>query len=184
MEKLRAQLVEKNVANLRRLGRKFRIMDDDRSGSLSLEEFTKGIRDMGINMSFEEISAVMKTLDKDGSGSLNIDEFLEAARPPMSEYRKNLIEAVFKKADKSGDGFITPVDLKGVFNVSWNPAFKSGKKTEEQLFEEFLNTFEPDQATRDGKVTLAEFMSYYASIGQAFPEDADFEEMMKSYWGV
>ena len=55
-------------------------MDDDRSGSLSLEEFTKGIRDMGIDMSFEEINAVMKTLDKDGSGSLNIDEFLEAAR--------------------------------------------------------------------------------------------------------
>ncbi len=187
MEKLRAKLIEMHATNFRRLGKKFRIMDDDNSGSLSLEEFVEGIRDMGMteaDMTIDEIKAILKTLDKDGSGSLSIDEFLEAARPPMSEDRKNMIETVFKKADKSGDGLITPVDLKGVFNVTWNPQFKSGKKTEEQLYEEFLNNFEPDPASRDGKVTLAEFISYYAGIGHAYPDDADFQAMMKTYWGV
>ena len=37
----------------------------------------------------------------------------------MAKNRTNLIEAAFRKLDKSGDGFITPADLKGVYNVRY-----------------------------------------------------------------
>ena len=77
----------------------------------------------------------------------------------MSDARKEMIMKVFKRADKTGDGVITPADLKGVFNVTWNPDFKNGKKTEVQLFEEFLNNFEPDAASRDGNVRIELFWS-------------------------
>ena len=70
----------------------------------------------------------------------------------MSQDRKDAIAEAFKKADKTGDGAITHVDLQGVYNVKFHPDFKSGKKTEKQLQEEFLNNFEPDPASRDGKV--------------------------------
>lgn len=34
------------------------------------------------------------------------------------------------------------------------------------------------------QVTLAEFTSYYAGIGRAFPDDEAFRSMMKTYWGI
>ena len=55
-------------------------MDDDRSNSLSMEEFTKGIHDYGCNMEKEEIQKMFTDIDRDGSGTLDFDEFLKALR--------------------------------------------------------------------------------------------------------
>ncbi|XP_071800345.1 calcyphosin-like [Asterias amurensis] len=178
---LQAKLFELNKVN--RLGKKFKIFDDDRSWSLSLEEFSEGIHDMGISASAEDIKAILTSLDVDGDGSLSLDEFYDAAKPVMSEARKTIIETVFKKADKNGDGVIDPADMKGVFNVRYNPDYKSGRKTEEQLFEAILNNYEPDVATRDGKVTLAEFTKYYSSMLTTY-SDADFAAAIRSFWTV
>jgi len=55
-------------------------MDDDDSHALNLEEFTKGLRDSGLDLSDEEAAEVFASVDKDGSESINIDEFLLALR--------------------------------------------------------------------------------------------------------
>ncbi|XP_022101619.1 calcyphosin-like protein [Acanthaster planci] len=183
MEKLRQALLDKNVNTFKQMQRKFRVMDDDRSRTLDFEELAKGIRELGLtdsDMTEEEILAVFSTLDKDGSKSLNIDEFLEAVTPPMSEARKEIVKKAFQKADKTGDGKLTTADLKGVHNVTYNPDFKNGKKTEEELLTEFLNSFEPDEASRDGVVTLEEFEKYYAGVGKSYDADEAFIQMVKA----
>ncbi len=48
----------------------------------------------------------------------------------------------FKKFDKDGNGVIDIEDLKGKFNASQHPDVKTGKKTEEDILYEFLDTFE------------------------------------------
>ena len=99
-------------------------------------------------------------------------------QPPMSKTRISLIDAAFKKMDRTGDGIITPEDLKGVYNVRYvrilcflyitlfnkccytcpdqrrsHPKFINGEKTEEEIFKEFLRTF--DSPNHDGKVKLS-----------------------------
>ncbi|XP_038048553.1 calcyphosin-like protein [Patiria miniata] len=180
MEQLRQKLLERNVNSFKRLGRKFRIMDDDRSGSLNQEEFVKGVRDMGVDMSQDEIKNIFGTLDKDGSGTLSIDEFLETLAPPLNATRKDIIKQAFAKFDKTGDEIVTVADLKGIYNVRCHPDFTSGAKTEEQLMTEFLNSFEPDEASRDGKVTLAEFEKYYAGVSSGYDSDEHFSLMMRN----
>jgi Ca2+-binding EF-hand superfamily protein len=58
----------------------FRRMDDDGSRSLNMEEFSKGIRETGLELTADEEKALFDKFDIDGSGTINIDEFLIAVR--------------------------------------------------------------------------------------------------------
>lgn len=40
-----------------------------------------------------------------------------------------------------------------VYKVTEHPKYKNREWTEEQVFKEFLNSFEPDPSSRDGKVS-------------------------------
>ena len=63
----------------------------------------------------------------------------------------------------------------------------SGKKTEEQILLEFLETFETHHNLRnntapDHIVTKEEFEEYYANISASIDNDQYFEQMMKAAW--
>ena len=80
--------------------------------------------------------------DRDGNGEINYDEFLRAIVGNMNERRRNLVTLAFKKFDKDGNGHIDIEDLKGRYNAANHPDVKLGKKTEEDVLYEFLDTFE------------------------------------------
>jgi hypothetical protein len=44
--------------------------------------------------------------------------------------------------DKDGSGIIDILDIKGTYNASKHPEFISGKKTEDEILFEFLDTFQ------------------------------------------
>ena len=58
----------------------FRRMDDDGSRSLNLEEFSKGIRETGLELNDDDLKNLFQKFDIDSSGTVNIDEFLIAVR--------------------------------------------------------------------------------------------------------
>jgi hypothetical protein len=60
----------------------------------------------------------------------------------MSKSRQDIVMLAYRKLDKSGDGVVSVDDLKGVYSVQRHPRFISGEATQEQLFGEFLKTFE------------------------------------------
>lgn len=66
---------------------------------------------------------------------------------------------------------------------------KSGKKTEEQILLEFLETFEAHHAQRnndapDHIVTRDEFEEYYNNISASIDDDRYFETMMNNAWKI
>ncbi|EFX88955.1 hypothetical protein DAPPUDRAFT_304741 [Daphnia pulex] len=180
LERLRLQCLQRGVAGIRDFGRTFRIWDDDGNRKISYEEFVKGLSDFGASLTATEAQQLFHSMDKNSSGSIEYDELLIALRPPMSKSRISLILAAFQKMDKTGDGVITPEDLKGVYNVRSHPKFINGEKTEEQIFQEYLRTF--DSPHGDGKVTLQEFEEYYAGVSASIDLDVYFDLMMRQAW--
>uniref|UniRef100_A0A8C3FRX5 EF-hand domain-containing protein n=1 Tax=Chrysemys picta bellii TaxID=8478 RepID=A0A8C3FRX5_CHRPI len=151
IEKLRAQCLARGSAGIKGLARVFHIMDDDKSRSLDLAEFVKGLSSAGIMLGSREAQQIFSLCDKNSSGTMDFEEFLEALRPPMSAARKQIIADAFHKLDKTGAGVVSVEDLHGVYDGKTHPKYQSGEWTEEQVFRAFLDSFD-SPSDKDGKV--------------------------------
>ncbi|XP_031575412.1 centrin-3-like [Actinia tenebrosa] len=54
----------------------FRLFDDDDSGKISIRNLRRVARELGENMTDEELRAMIDEFDKDGDGEINEEEFL------------------------------------------------------------------------------------------------------------
>jgi len=117
-------------------------MDDDRDFKVSEYEFVKAMRDYGIGLQESEYKKIYAEMDTNRDGTVSIDELIRAIIGEMNEFRKNLVIEAFKKMDRDGSGELTLNDLNGVYNAKNHPDVKSGKKTESDILNEFLETFE------------------------------------------
>lgn len=64
---------------------------------------------------FRRASSCVK--GKNGNTAFFNNINVKPLQPPMSKARITLIQTAFRKMDKTGDGFLTPEDLRGVYNV-------------------------------------------------------------------
>ena len=141
------------------LQRVFKIMDDDNSKTLSLYEFIKACKDFRVGISEESIPIIFDAFDMNKDGTLNYDEFLYAIMGPLNDFRRGLVEKAFRKIDIDGSGVLDINDIKGTYNASKHPDVLQGKKSEEQILMEFLETFEIHHniktgGSNDSSVTL------------------------------
>jgi calcyphosin len=92
----------------------------------------------------------------------------------------------FKKMDADGSGVIELNDIKGVYNAKCHPEVRSGKKTEDEILGEFLETFEVHHAmnggTKDQRVDMEEWIEYYNNVSASIDNDQYFELMMINAW--
>jgi Ca2+-binding EF-hand superfamily protein len=164
-------------------------MDDNNSGSLDAYEFKKGIRDFQVDIPDSDIENLFKAFDLNGNGEIDFDEFIRVVVGPMNQFRTQMVQKAFKKIDYNGDGVLTVADIKGKYDASRHPDVKSGKKTEDEVLKEFLETFEMHHnvmhgAKSDGMVTLDEFIEYYTNISANIDNDAYFDLMMTNAWNI
>ena len=162
-------------------------MDDDNNKTLSINEFTKACKDFRVGLSFESVQVLFEGFDINRDGVINYDEFLRQIRGPLNEFRAGLVEKAFRKIDKDGSGVLDISDIKGTYNASKHPEVISGKKTEDEILVEFLETFEAHHielygGTHDSNVTRDEFIEYYTNVSSSIDRDDYFELMMKRAW--
>jgi hypothetical protein len=105
----------------------------------------------------------------------------------LNDFRKGYVKRAFKKLDKDANGSLELDDIKGVYNAKNHPDVKAGKRTEDDVLLEFLETFETHHNVllgkeKDYKVTPDEFEEYYANISMSIDGDEYFALMMKNAW--
>lgn len=191
LEKVRNRIKERGARGIIGIGRSFRIIDDDGSKCLSEAEFEKCLKDYRISESKDEQAAIFRAIDKDGTGSIDYEEFLSMIRGPMSQRRERLVRKAFSKIDLDNDGDLDITDVKKAYNAKMHPDVRSGKKDEDDILYEFLDTFEqqyalnnPNANSKDRTVSPDEFVAYYENVSCSIDNDDYFETMMTSAWNL
>jgi len=91
--------------------------------------------------------------------------------------------------DKDGNGYLDYNDLKGVYSGAYHPDVISKKKSEKQVLQEFLETFETHHNLRtndapDHVVTPEEWEEYYNNVSASIDRDDYFAVMMNNAWNL
>jgi Ca2+-binding EF-hand superfamily protein len=183
LTRLRKQLKARGGSGIVAIGRKFRIIDDDGSGALSLAEFKKAMNEANLDLQGKDLQQLFQYFDRDGSGEIEYDEFLRGVVGPMSEVRMLWVNKAFSILDEDGSGVIDVDDIRKRYNVSNHPEVIRGAKTEDEALEEILSVFE-EGGVVDGKVTHREFENYYNGISAGIDNDDYFELMMRNAWHI
>ncbi|KAJ8613146.1 hypothetical protein CTAYLR_004794 [Chrysophaeum taylorii] len=178
----RRQLAQHGVRGIIGIGRKFRQIADDRA--ISMVEFKKAVRELGmLNLTDAEIRLLFQSVDVDGSGSIDYEEFLRAVRGEMNQRRKLVVRAAFDVLDSDGSGTVEPSEVASRFDASHHPDVVAGTKTRDDVYREFLETFDVG-GDQDGKVTAREFENYYSNVSASVDDDDYFELVLRNAWHI
>ena len=142
MDKFREKILARGGKGILGLARQFKIFDDNNSGTLDLPELTKAIKDFRVDISPNEIKILFNIIDVDQTGEVSYDEFLREIRGDMNDFRKNLVNQAFKKLDVDNSGVVDMDEIKKLYNCKKHPDVMSGKKTEDEVYAEFMETFQ------------------------------------------
>ena len=129
--------------------------------------------------------------DRDGSGQISYDEFLRSIRGKMNPKRKAIAQRCFAIMDADNSGVLNINDIRQNYNAKMHPDVIKGKKTEDEILAEFLDTFEDHFAdmkghadARDGQVNMNEWLEYYNNVSMSIDNDEYFELMMNNAWNL
>lgn len=129
MALFRDRIKARGARGLIGIQRMFKMMDDDGSRSLSLQEFTKVCRDYRIGISDEYLPTVFNAFDSNADGTLSVDEFIVAVRGPISAQKDKVILQAFQKLEQVF-GDVTYDAVRDGYQASRHPDVVSGKRTE------------------------------------------------------
>jgi Ca2+-binding EF-hand superfamily protein len=101
--------------------------------------------DFRLKFSQDECRALFDSFDENDDGVLDFDELLRALKGQMNSNRKEMIKKAYAKIDYNGNGCLEIDDVRQSYNASNHPDVKSGKRTDDEILQEFLETFEANR---------------------------------------
>lgn len=105
-------------------------------------------------------------------------------RDELTPRRMAMVNKAFQMMDRDGSGQLTISDIASIYDVSMNPEFLEGRKTRDEILQDFLNNFDGARGNNDGVVTRQEWDDYYTDLSMSTPSDEYFVRMMESTWQV
>lgn len=62
-------------------------MDDNRSGTLDITEFAKGVYESKLDLTDLDIKTLFRAFDRNGDNTISYDEFLRTVKGDMNSHR-------------------------------------------------------------------------------------------------
>ena len=184
---IREKLNKRGVQGICSLSRNFRIVDENNTQTIDFNEFQKACKTFNFGLDENQMRIAFVAFDRDNTGEIDYDEFIRSIRGEMNEFRQKLVQQAFDILDVNKNGQISFEEIKNKYNVSGHPDVLSGKKTEEEVLKDFMNTFQETYnylcgTESDNVITIEEFQEYYENVSMTIDDDAYFELLMNNAW--
>jgi Ca2+-binding EF-hand superfamily protein len=185
--KMREVLAERagGFETMKTMGIQFRIIDRDRTGQLTKDEFEVALNTLftafKVKFTPAEKNALFLMFDHDKSGSLDYDEFIRGIRGDMSDFRLDWVKQAFTILDKDRSGTVDLNDIDALYDVAQNPNVITGRVSPNDAFNKFIAHWDQNA---DGKITMEEFIENYQWISASISSDDYFELMMRNAWHI
>ncbi|CAJ1397389.1 unnamed protein product [Effrenium voratum] len=139
---------------LKAMASQFRIIDHDKSGELTKEEFNTALDILfscfQLRFSAAEKLSLFQKFDRDNSGTVNYEEFIRGVRGKMNDFRLDWVNQAFGILDRDGSGVVTAAEMAQTYDVSKNPAVQSGKVTPQKAMSAFMQHFDQQLGKKPG----------------------------------
>lgn len=97
----------------------------------------------------------------------------------LNPLRKNLNNLIFSKIDYDKDNVVTFSEIKSCFYPAGHPEIKSGKKTEEDIYLNFIDSLEMHHflrlGSKDERITRDEFLEFLEIYSASIENDSLYE---------
>ena len=161
-------------------------LEDKQSHSISIESLLSIIEQMQLNISQDDLINFYSILDYTQSNKVSTDEIIRIIKGEIPEKRKILIVSKFALMDKEKTGVI-PINLvKSVYNSKFHPDSFLGKKSQEDVYKEFLYTFDIFCEINGLKedISYKHFIDYYTPISASILSDNYFDDIIYGVWNI
>lgn len=100
-----------------------------------------------------------------------------------------MVNKAYDRLDITQNGKVPSSDIKGLYNPTYHPAVLESRKTQDQILQEFLETFQTNHFILKGPekefvVTREEFIEYYSNISPSIEDERYFETMITNVWNL
>jgi Ca2+-binding EF-hand superfamily protein len=181
----KTKLIAKGIRGLLSLYRLFCLSDELQSGTLNFNDFNKDIRERKIGVNSSDVQEIFNAFDIDRTKRVHYNKLMKTVRGEMNDYRKMLVKRAFDRLDLSESEIVEIKDIKAMYNPLKHPAVIEGRKTEDEVLQEFLETFELHHEIYGSKgVSEEEFVEYYNYVSATVESDEYFENIVSSVWNL
>ncbi len=157
---------------------------------INFETFCKSLNDSNIhieNFYCQDIfNYLLNKNNNNNNNSIFIEDILNILKGDSNTLRKNIIINKFYEIDNNKRGIIETGTLLKIFNAKNHPEVLLGRKTENEIFNEFIYTFDIFKKLYNlsSVITVNDFVEYYSAISASIDNDDYFNEMINAVWTI
>ena len=162
---------------------------------ISLNDFILVLKIQHLNLDINSAKKIfnMFSIKIGEEAFLDFYSFMRTFKKELNEYKLNIVEEAFSKIDTKGDDKVNLNVVKMKYNPSEHPDVLNGKYSEDEKVMEFLDCFglcyeilklDSEMKSNDNKdyVDFEIFANFYEYVSFIYPNDRDFEYVVRSTW--
>jgi len=180
--RIKKRLMEKGMMGIRALSRIFKSIDIKGTNNLDPDDFRWGLFNYGIKITKEDSITLVSICDKENNGTINFNLFLSFLKGENSDLRNDIIKKTYSRLYSKLNGKITFGDISSLYDTSKHPEVISKKKTEDDLFKEFITEW--GKKSLENIITQEEFFEFFKDVSPCIEKDDYFLKVVFDCWKI
>jgi len=182
----RETLSAKGIKTIINLLNQFKQYDRKGNKEISYQDFEEILNsNLNLHITEKDIKALFSDFSE--NSKLNYSNFMSSLiENSLNQRRENIVKEAFNRIDTEKCGIVNLSDVKSLFNSKNSPLVKEGDVTEEDFYNNFMETFQTHhnlvRSPKIKKVNYEEFLNYYKFFSLTIEDDYLFEQTLISCW--